>query len=516
MNKEEGMLAISRLVFELTITSSTTADLDILLERLFNILESYYDLQLEARGAILLLNPRGRYFQVAQFGMEPAWTTRTKWNSPSFTRSTINARCQTEDTLTSDEAPAIAHMLLLPLFTEGKGLGYTVLFAQPDFEMSETHLGFMDELARALSGLINRALTGETLRIRELELEESRADVIRSLGVASEYRDNDTGLHIMRMTNFAQVIAKALRLPEAMRELLYVAAPMHDVGKIGIADAVLLKPGKLTPHEYEIMKTHTGIGMTILEGKDELITAARDIAGSHHEHWDGNGYPRGLKADEIPLLARICAVADVFDALTSARPYKKAWPIEEAYDWVLAQSGKQFGPAIVTAFSTAMPDILRIRELYRDDIIDPKQVLTLPAIRQRKNVWIPWDNNLRIGIDIIDEHHRYLFDLINDLYEVVVRKRGAREVARLIKALDAYAKVHFRAEEQMMEHYGYQGISRQIGQHQTFEHKLAEFYQELHDNPFVAQFDVLVYLHDWLLHHIRVEDMQLQAIIKNS
>jgi len=170
----------------------------------------------------------------------------------------------------------------------------------------------------------------------------------------------------------------------------------------------------------------------------------------------------------------------------------------------------------VTAFSTAMPDILRIRELYRDDIIDPKQVLTLPAIRQRKNVWIPWDNNLRIGIDIIDEHHRYLFDLINDLYEVVVRKRGAREVARLIKALDAYAKVHFRAEEQMMEHYGYQGISRQIGQHQTFEHKLAEFYQELHDNPFVAQFDVLVYLHDWLLHHIRVEDMQLQAIIKNS
>jgi hemerythrin-like metal-binding protein len=318
----------------------------------------------------------------------------------------------------------------------------------------------------------------------------------------------------MRMTNFAQAIAKALGLSDALRELLYITAPMHDVGKIGIADSVLLKPGKLTPDEFEIMKTHTDIGMTILEGKDELIVAARDIAGSHHERWDGAGYPRGLKGEAIPLLARICAVADVFDALTSTRPYKKAWPVDEAVAWVTAESGKHFDPAIVTAFNVAMPDILRIRELYRDDIIDPKQVLTLPAIRQRETVWIPWEDDLRIGIDTIDAHHRYLFDLINDLYEVVVRKRGAREVARLIKALDAYAKIHFRAEEQMMDHYGYQGTHRQLQQHHAFEEKISEFYEELHANPFVTQFDVLIYMREWLIHHIRVEDIQLIELIK--
>jgi hemerythrin-like metal-binding protein len=514
MNKEEGMLAISKLVFELTITSSTTADLDILLQRLFSILDNYYDLQLEARGAILLLNPRGRYFQVAQFGMEPAWTNKMCWNSAAFTNPHISEHCLTQDTLPSLELPTTAHMLLLPLHIEGKGLGYTVLFTPTGYQMSETHSEFMEDLARALSGLVNRALTNETLRIRKLELEESRADVIRSLGVASEYRDNETGLHIMRMTNFAQAIAKSLGIPDAQRELLYIAAPMHDVGKIGIADAVLLKPGKLTPEEFTIMKTHTDIGVTILEGKDELIAAARDIAGCHHERWDGNGYPNGLVAEKIPLLARICAVADVFDALTSSRPYKKAWAVDDAYNWVIAESGKHFDPAVVAAFDAAMPDILRIRELYRDDIIDPKQVLALPPIRRRENVWIPWDEKLSIGIDVIDEHHRYLFDLINDLYEVVAHKRGAREVARLIKSLDAYAKIHFRAEEQMMNHYAYERIDRQLSQHHAFEEKIAEFYEELHDNPFVAQFDALIYLREWLIHHILVEDIQLVELTR--
>lgn len=514
MNKEEGMLAISKLVFELTITSTTTADLDILLQRLFSILDSYYDLQLEARGAILLLNPRGRYFQVAQFGMDPAWTNKMRWDAPAFTHPHISAHCLLQDSLPSLELPTPAHMLLLPLHIEDKGLGYTVWFVPENYLMSETHCEFMEDLARALSSLVNRALTNEILRIRKLELEESRADVIRSLGVASEYRDNETGLHIMRMTNFAQAIAKSLGIPDAQRELLYIAAPMHDVGKIGIADAVLLKPGKLTPEEFTIMKTHTDIGVTILEGKDELIAAARDIAGCHHERWDGNGYPNGLVAEQIPLLARICAVADVFDALTSSRPYKKAWTVEDAYNWVISESGKHFDPAVVAAFDAAMPDILRIRELYRDDIIDPKQVLTLPPIRRRENAWIPWDEKLSIGIDVIDEHHRYLFDLINDLYEVVANKRGAREVARLIKSLDAYAKIHFRAEEQMMNHYAYTRIDRQLSQHHAFEEKIAEFYEELHDNPFVAQFDALAYLREWLKHHILVEDIQLIELTK--
>lgn len=517
MNKDEELRAISKLVFELTVTSSATTDLDALLERLFAVLREYHDLPLEPRGAVVLLNPRGRYFQVAQFGMEPTWKSDYRWDSGVFASDVITQACLVE-TVPSIPGGGEAHqspqrLFLLPLCIDGQGIGYTVLFVPLDYQPSAVHLDFMNGLARALSGLVHRALTSETLRIRELELEEARADAIRSLGVASEYRDNETGWHIMRMTNFAQAIAKALGVSAEQRELLYITAPMHDVGKIGIADAVLLKPGKLTSEEFEVMKKHTEIGVTILTGNDALIAAARDIAGSHHERWDGTGYPQGLAGEQIPLLARICSVADVFDALTSTRPYKKAWTVDEARDWIISESGKHFDPAIVEAFKTAMPEILRVRELYRDEIIDPKQELALPPLAPRENAWAPWDETLSVGIDIIDEHHRYLFDLINDLYDVVIHKRGAREVARLIKSLDSYAKVHFRAEEMMMRHYGFEGIKRQEQQHHAFEAKIREFYEELHANPLVAQFDVLSYLRDWLVKHILVEDARLRSLV---
>jgi hemerythrin-like metal-binding protein len=126
---------------------------------------------------------------------------------------------------------------------------------------------------------------------------------------------------------------------------------------------------------------------------------------------------------------------------------------------------------------------------------------------------VEWDDSLSVGIDAIDEHHRYLFDLINDLFEVVINKRGVREVSRLIKATDAYAKVHFRTEEQMMRHYGYEGIHHQEQQHHAFEAKIHEFYEELHVNPLIAQFDVLSYLRDWLIQHIRVEDAKLSSLV---
>ena len=513
MNKED-MLAITKLVFELTVTSSVTSDLDVLLERLFNMLQDSHALPLESRGAVVLLNPRGRYFQVAQFGMEPAWKTDYRWQLESFDKAeAISGSLISSSVL--DDYPVKGEkrkLLLLPLNIENQLIGYLVFFASISYHPSSSHLEFMGDLSRALSGLVQRALSIETLQIRELELEEARADAIRSLGVASEYRDNETGWHIMRMTNIAQSIAKALGLSADQKELLYMAAPMHDVGKIGIADAILLKPGKLTAEEFEVMKTHADIGVNILTGNDTLIAAARDIAGSHHERWDGMGYPKGLAGEEIPMLARVCAVADVFDALTSIRPYKEPWSVEEAKEWIVLESGKYFDPAVVRAFEVAMPEILRIRELYRDDIIDPNKTLSLPLLPQRTNTWVEWDESLSVGINTIDEHHRYLFDLINDLYEVVSNKSGAREVARLVKATDAYAKVHFRAEEKMMKHYGYEGIHLQEQQHHAFEAKIREFYEELHVNPLVAQFDVLSYLRDWLVHHIRMEDSKLRSL----
>lgn len=518
MDKENEFLAISKLVFELTMSSGFSSDLDVLLNKLFDILGKYCDLPLEQRGAILLLNPRGKYFQVAQSGMEPSWKSGFQWDKGAFADGAVSETCLIEDIpkpSADDQAneESIPRLILLPLRIDGLGLGYTVLFTAPGYQPDSTHMEFLRDLAHALSGLVNRTLTLETLRVRELELEDARANAIRSLGVASEYRDNETGWHIMRMTNFAQAIGKALGLPEPVRELLYIAAPMHDVGKIGIADSILLKPDKLSSDEFEVMKTHTTIGVTILTGNDPLIATAREIAGSHHERWDGGGYPNGLTGEQIPILARVCAVADVFDALTSTRPYKKPWTVEEATAWIVIQSGKHFDPAVVDAFKRALPEILRIRELYRDDIIDPKQVLTLPPVERGNEHWVSWNENLSVGIGTIDEHHRYLFDLLNDLYDVVIKKRGSRSVARLIKALDAYAKVHFRAEEMMMSHYGYEDINRQELQHHAFEEKVQEFYQELHANPLVAQFDILQYLRTWLVGHIQVEDAKLRSLV---
>ena len=513
LGTNEILSAFSKQVFELTAASSATHDLDALLKQIFNIWHGYRDFFLEQRGAIVLVNPRGYYFQVAQYGMEPTWKTDFRWQQNFFDHAAIFPGSLIRSSLLNDTAlGGNRKLLLLPLTAENQFIGYAVLFAELSYQPTPIHLDFMADLSRGLSGLVQRSITHEILQIRDLELEESRTEAFSSLRMASKYRDDDTGWHIMRMTHFAVSIAKALGLPDKQRELLSFVAPMHDVGKIGIPDAILLKPDRLTPEEFEVIKTHTVIGVNILTGKDSLIVAARDIAQSHHERWDGKGYPNGLAGDAISILARICAVADVFDALLSSRSYKNAWTIEKATEWIISESGKSFDPAVVRAFETAMPEILRIRELYRDDIIDPKKSIALLPLPPRANAWVKWNESLSVGIETIDEHHRYLLDLINDLFEVVKNKRGIREIAKLLKATDAYAKVHFRTEEQMMQHHGYEGIHRQEQQHYAFEAKIQEFYEELHCNPLVAQFDVLSYLRDWLIHHISIEDAGLHSM----
>lgn len=212
-----------------------------------------------------------------------------------------------------------------------------------------------------------KAVLEDMVRARTQELNQSRLDVVRRLGRAAEYRDNETGLHIIRMSKFSALIARSLGWSEADCELLLHASPMHDIGKIGIPDAVLLKPGKFEPPEWEIMKRHAEMGAEILsEGDSELMRLARAIAQSHHEKWDGSGYPSGLAGADIPQAGRIVAVADVFDALTSPRPYKKAWPVDEAVAFLTAQSGSHFDPEVVTHFLKLLPEILAIRELNHE------------------------------------------------------------------------------------------------------------------------------------------------------
>jgi putative two-component system response regulator len=207
----------------------------------------------------------------------------------------------------------------------------------------------------------------ERVRLRTEELSRTRLQVVRRLGLAAEYRDEETGEHILRMSKSCALIAREMGWNDAECELMLLASPMHDIGKIGIPDRVLLKPGKFEPDEWEIMKTHVTIGARMLEGDDsDLMRLAQDIALTHHEKWDGTGYPYGTAGEAIPLSGRIAAISDVFDALTSPRSYKRAWSIDEAIALIKENRGKHFDPAVVDAFFKVLPDILEVREHYRD------------------------------------------------------------------------------------------------------------------------------------------------------
>ena len=207
----------------------------------------------------------------------------------------------------------------------------------------------------------------EMVQVRTDELRRTRLQVIQRLGRAAEYRDNETGNHILRMSHIAALLAKSIGWNEDDCELMLHASPMHDIGKIGIPDHILLKPGKFEPEEWEVMKTHAAIGAHILEGDDsDLMRWASEIALTHHEKWDGNGYPQGLVGEAIPLTGRIAALADVFDALTSERPYKKAWTVEAAVEWIKENRGTHFAPDLVDVFLIQLPEILKIRERFSE------------------------------------------------------------------------------------------------------------------------------------------------------
>lgn len=193
-------------------------------------------------------------------------------------------------------------------------------------------------------------------------------ETIVRLSRAAEYKDQDTGAHILRMSHYAAAVARKLGLSEKDVETILYAAPMHDIGKIGIPDHILMKPAKLDAEEWEVMKSHAPIGARILEGSDaDVIQLGETIAGTHHEKWNGEGYPMGLKGEDIPMSGRIAAIADVFDALTSKRPYKEPFSLGHSFSIITEGRGTHFDPAVVDAFFAVKDEILQIKARYQTE-----------------------------------------------------------------------------------------------------------------------------------------------------
>lgn len=228
--------------------------------------------------------------------------------------------------------------------------------------------GGVDYITKPVSPVIVKARVATHLSlVRTEELQKTQLQIIQRLGRAAEYKDNETGLHVIRMSHYSRLLALAAGFSAHAAEELLHSSPMHDVGKIGIPDQIMLKPGPLDDAEWISMRRHPAIGSEIIgEHDSQLLKAASIISLTHHEKWDGSGYPNGLKGEAIPVIGRIVAIADVFDALTSERPYKKAWSVEDALALIQRESGRHFDPELVPLFLQIMPEVLEVMQRWSD------------------------------------------------------------------------------------------------------------------------------------------------------
>ena len=343
-------------------------------------------------------------------------------------------------------------------------------------------------------------ITRERRALEEVR-RNAKATVVAMANFA-EHRDTDTGVHVLRVARLVGQTARELMrrnqfpdiIDDAYVDCVGTASILHDVGKISMPDSILLKAGPLSDQERTTMKLHPGDGAQLLKqahlmmGESTYLEVGAETALTHHEWFDGNGYPAGLSGADIPLSGRICAIADVFDALTSRRPYKEPWSTEQAVALIRKQSGTQFDPVVVDTF--------------------------LDVIRERETVsLVQWSDSMSVGSLYIDEQHKILIDTINQLASAE-SQNDRPLVAMIIDELLSYAAFHFQFEEQLMKNGGYPELEEHRRIHQGYVKWITDIRDEFifHRR---SRFDarILSYLRDWLRDHILGEDQRYRPFI---
>lgn len=355
---------------------------------------------------------------------------------------------------------------------------------------------------RKLLTFLNDSVTSSIQAHTSAKLAErsNRATVI-ALASLAEHKDRDTGEHIMRVAIMTDEIVQVLGelgyykelITPRFERLVGTASILHDVGKVAIPESILQKPGKLDPEERSTVETHTVKGQKVLEkasrmldDNNYLLKLSSEIALCHHEHYDGKGYPNRLAGQQIPLAARIVGLTDVFDALASARPYKRAWPEDETIGYIKGQSGRQFDPLIVEAFLKVMD--------YR-----------------KEAKLIQWTEEMSVKVPHLDNDHRFLISLINQLASA--EKIGNRRIAEsVLDELINYTLDHFRREEQFLQEMGFSDLAKHKRLHASFADTIQDVrWQYLHGFRPKINKEILLFLRNWLSKHILVEDMKYMS-----
>jgi HD-GYP domain-containing protein (c-di-GMP phosphodiesterase class II) len=257
-------------------------------------------------------------------------------------------------------------MLVVPMMSQENEVVGVIQLINSTNDRGEA-IPFLAEYEKLTFSLASQAAVAVQMAQMREDLKASNMEMIERLSVAAEFRDEDTALHIKRMSLYSEILARHMGFSEEEVELILFTSPMHDIGKLGVPDSILLKPAKLTDEEFQIMKNHTIYGAQILKNsKYEIIRKSEVIAISHHEKWNGNGYPYGLAGEEIPVEGRIVAIADVFDALSSKRCYKPAFPIEKVVDIIKKDTGTHFDPSVTEAFFHGYDDIMKVYDKYKE------------------------------------------------------------------------------------------------------------------------------------------------------